>query len=105
MIELLALPGWQTAPTTLDAWVAQLETHGGPVVVTRESTGASWLEIGTLRLRGYAILAGRAVEAINFELAQADPAPATRAVNAAAEALGWEVHLDDDDDEVDGEEA
>ena len=25
MIELLALPGWQTPPTTLDAWVAQLD--------------------------------------------------------------------------------
>ena len=62
------------------------------MVVTRESTGVSWLEIGPLRLRGYAVLAGRHVEAINFELADPDPAPATRVVEAAAEALGWEVH-------------
>jgi hypothetical protein len=101
MIELLALPGWKTAPTTLDAWVAQLEAQAGPVVSTRESTAAAWLEIGSMRLRGYALLAGRTVEAINFELVAADPAPATRAVEAAAGALGWEVHLDEDDDDDD----
>jgi hypothetical protein len=101
MMELLALPGWQTKPTTLDAWIAQLETHGGPVVVTRESPNASWLEIGPLRLRGYAVLAGRVVEAINFELNHPDPAPASRAVAAAAEAIGWEVHADSEDDDDD----
>jgi hypothetical protein len=69
--------------------------------LTRESTAASWLEIGSLRLRGYAMLAGRAVEAINFELPPSDPAPATRAITAAAEELGWEVHPDDDDDDDD----
>jgi hypothetical protein len=101
VIELLALPGWQTSPTTLDAWVVQLETQGGPVVVTRESSSASRLELGSLRLRGYAILAGRDVEAINFELAATDPTPATRAIEAAAEALGWEIHQEDDDEEED----
>jgi hypothetical protein len=104
MIELLALPGWQTTPTTLDAWVAQLEAQAGPAVVTRESTAAAWLEFGGLRLRGYAMLAGRSVEAINFELAAADPAPASRAVEAAALALGWEVHLDDDEEDGDGDD-
>jgi hypothetical protein len=104
MIELLALPDWQTAPTTLDDWVAQLSTHGGPVIVTREDTNASWLEIGPLRLRGYAVLAGRIVEAINFELADPDPAPATRALEAAAQALGWELHGDDDDEDDDDED-
>jgi hypothetical protein len=105
MIELLALPGWQTAPTTLDAWVAQLESQAGPVAVTRESTAAVWIEIGSLRLRGYAMVAGRTVEAINFELAAPDPEPATRAVNTAAQALGWDVNLDDDEEgDDDGDE-
>ena len=100
--ELLALPGWQTPPRSLDDWVAQLTSHAGPVVVTREDTDVSWLEVAQLGLRGYAMLGGRNVDAINFELADSDPAPATRAVTAAAEALGWEVHLDDED-EVDDE--
>ena len=99
MIELLALPGWQTPPTTLDDWLAQLGNHGGPVVVTHESSGACWLDLAPLRLRGYAMLAGRNVEAINFELTDPDPSPATRVVEAAAQALGWEVHPDEEDSE------
>jgi hypothetical protein len=98
MSELLALPGWQTPPTPLDEWVAQLEAHGGPVVVTAESSSVSWLEIGSLRLRGYAMLSGRNVEAINFELSAADPESARRVVQTVADALGWEVHADDDND-------
>jgi hypothetical protein len=104
MIELLVLPEWKTPPTPLDDWVAQLTTAGGPVVVTREGADASWLEIGRLRLRGYAIVAGRNVEAINFELADPDPGPATQAVTAVATALGWEVHHDDDDDDTDDDD-
>jgi hypothetical protein len=101
-IELLALPGWQAPPRSLDDWVAQLTNHAGPVVVTREDTDVSWLEVAQLQLRGYAMLVGRNVDAINFELADSDPAPATCAVTAAAEVLGWEIHLDDED-EVDDE--
>lgn len=104
MSELLALPGARTAPRTLDDWVAQLETHAGPVAVTREGSGASWLVVGRLRLRGYAMLAGRNVEAINFELHEPDLTPASRAIAAAAEALGWEVHCDEDDEDEDDED-
>jgi hypothetical protein len=104
MIELLALPDWQTPPTPLDDWVAQLTAHAGPVVVTREERGASWLEVAALRLRGYAMHAGRNIEAINFELADPDPTPATRAIAAAAAALGWEVHFDDDEDDEDDDD-
>ena len=73
----------------------------GAVTVTRESTGVSWLEAASLRLRGYAVIEGRHVEAINFELAALDPEPAARAVAEAAEALGWEVHPDEPDDGAD----
>jgi hypothetical protein len=104
VIELLALPGWQTPPTSLDAWVERLTALAGPVVVTREASDASWLEVGGLRLRGYAVLAGRGrdVEAINFELSDPDPTAATQAIRTAAAALGWEVH--EDDDEADDED-
>ena len=101
MIELLSLPGHQAPSTTLDAWVAQLSTLGGPVTVTRDSPGASWLEVGRLRLRGYAMLEGGLVGAINFELTDPDPTPASRVVESAARALGWEVHADDPDDDPD----
>src|SRR5262245_51730154 len=95
MIELLALPQWQAPPRTIDDWVAELTTAAGPVAVTRESTGVFWLELGSLRLRGYAVVEGQAVQAVSFELNAPDPEPATRAIEAAASALGWEVHPDD----------
>jgi hypothetical protein len=103
MIELLALPGWQTPPTTLDDWIARLTDLTGPVTVTRESSDTTWLEVGALRFRGYAVMEGRRVEAINFELTDPDPAPATRIIEAAAEALGWEVHPDEPDGDDDEE--
>ena len=62
----------------------------------------SWLELGKLRLRGYAMHAGPHLEAINFELAGSDPGPATAAIWASAEALGWEV--DEEDGDGDGED-
>jgi hypothetical protein len=101
MIELLALPRWKTPPTSLEDWAAQLAARGASATVTRESSGVSWLEVAPLRLRGYALLAGTAVEAINFELAAPDPDPASRLVHEAAEALDWEVHRDDDDEDED----
>ena len=99
MIEVLALPGWETPPRTLDEWVFQLSELAGPVIVTRESTGVSWVEVASMGLRGYAVIEGTRVEAINFELDALDPGPAARAVEQAAEALGWEVHPDDPDDD------
>ena len=102
MIELLAIPGWQTGPTKLDAWVAALEeTCGAPVTVVRESPQGSWVAAGSIRIRGFAILAGPHVEAINFELSDPDPAPATSLLEAASAAIGWEIHPDDEDEEDD----
>lgn len=98
MTELLALPDWQTPPRTLEEWVSALSVRGGTVVVTRESATVSWLELGTLRVRGYAVVQGQHVEAINFELAGPDPAPATLVIEEAARTLGWEVHPDDPDE-------
>jgi hypothetical protein len=105
MLELLALPGWNTPTTTLDAWVAQLQSLGVSVVVERESSEVSWLEITVLRTRGYAVNEGLRLEAINFEFHDPDPANAVELVQAAALALGWELHPDepDDDDEPGGE--
>ena len=103
MIELLALPGWQAPPTTLDTWVEQLIAVAGPVTVSRESKEATWLEAGGLGFRGYAVTRGTRVEAVNFELTGPDPEAATRVIEAAARALGWEVHADEEDDEAEND--
>ena len=103
MLEYLALPAWNTLETTVEAWVAQLSEAGGPVIVSRESSTVAWLEVAPLRLRGYVVLENGHASAINFELHAGDPGPATRAIEQAAQALGWEIHPDDED-ENDAEE-
>ncbi|MHC5539883.1 hypothetical protein ACYOEI_16815 [Singulisphaera rosea] len=97
MIELLVIPDWNTPERTLEDWVSRLSEVGGPVVVTRESVGASWIEIASLRLRGYAVIEGPRLEAINFELTALDPDPALRVIEAVSKDLGWEVHPDEPD--------
>jgi hypothetical protein len=98
MLEYLALPGWKNPPRTLDDWVAALSETGGPVIVTRESSSETWIEVAPLRLRGYVVIENGHAAAINFELHDPDPGPATRAIENASTALGWEVHPDDDED-------
>lgn len=101
MIEWLAIPKWDSPPRTLDDWVAGLEVAGHRPEVARDPPDGAWLEIGPLRLRGYVVFEDGAVSAINFELTDPDPGPALRLIEAAAEALGWEIHPDDEaeDDE------
>jgi hypothetical protein len=96
MTELLALPGWKTASTTLTAWVEALQGLGHVVATTRESTTVSWVEVPALRFRGYVMTQGTHVEAIHFELAAPDPAPARAAIEEATASLGWELTEDDD---------
>lgn len=104
MIEILAIPGWQAAEITLSAWSDRLTGQGLDVRVTRESTGVSWIEVASLRLRGYAVIEdGRRVEAINFELDGLEPSFAREALARAASALSWELHEDDDPDANDDE--
>jgi hypothetical protein len=98
MFELLALPGWNIPPTPLARWVEALEGLGQEVGVTRESSTVSWVEVRALSLRGYAVMDGLNVQAINFELAAPDPSEARQAVEQAALALAWEV--DDEQDEA-----
>jgi hypothetical protein len=101
MTEILAVPGWKVVETPLIAWVDQFASQGLNVAVTRESTDVSWIEVGSLRLRGYAVMEGLSVEAINFELAGPDPSPALDAITRAAAALAWD--LDDDQGDPDDE--
>lgn len=97
-MELLAIPAWNTPATPLSTWVDQLASAGLHVTLKHESSGAAWLEIGSLRLRGHAMIESGSVEAINFELDPQDFAPSRVAIEHAAQAIGWEVHEDEDDD-------
>ena len=99
MTEYLAIPAWQTPPTPIDAWVGRLaEASGAPVGLTREGSGVAWLELAPLRVRGYVQVENGQAAAINFELHALDPGPAARVLEAAAAALGWELHADDEDE-------
>jgi len=101
MTELLALPEWNTPPRTIADWVAQFAKEGHRPVLDRESDEVTLLEIASLRLRGYAVIEGQQVTAINFELADSDHEPAAHLVSNAAAALGWEIHPDDGSDDED----
>jgi hypothetical protein len=102
MIELLALPEWQTPATRLSEWVEAFRGRGHEVVASRESTGVSWVEVPSLRLRGYAVMSGEDVEAINFEIMGQNPSEALSLVTQVAAILGWEVTEDEgDEDDVD----
>ena len=104
MIEFLALPGWRTPPRTVDDWVAALSKGSGPVILTRESSTVSWMEMASLRVRAYVVIENGHASAINFECHGLDPAEPTRIITEVATALGWEIHPDDDDDDPDEDE-
>ena len=63
MIELLAIPAWDTSPTTLAQWLEAFEAQSLVVSIVRDSPQASWIEVNALRLRGYALMDGIKVEA------------------------------------------
>src|SRR3954452_8742043 len=99
MTDLLAVPCWNTPETTLPTWVESLRAQGLAVEATDESPGVSWIESTAARLRGYVVMKGPVVEAINFEFHGPDPAEARGLVESAASAIGWEVHDDEDDED------
>jgi hypothetical protein len=104
MIEYLAIPAWNARPVSLEAWVDRLTELGGPVVVTREGSSGAWLEVASLRLRGYVLIHNGKASAVNFELNDRDPEASTRVIEAAAKDLNWEIHADDDDEDDDEDE-
>jgi hypothetical protein len=103
MLEYLALPAWNTPPTSVDSWVAEL-SEAAPVIVTRESSTVTWLEMAPLRLKAYVVVESGNATAINFELHAIDPAASTRAILKAAETLGWDLHEDEEGDDEDEED-
>ena len=102
MTEFLAIPGWQTPPTTLSTWVETLEARGGPtVVVERDSPQGAWIHLEAMGVHGFAVLAGSHVEAVNFEIQEPVPPEVERLLGEAAAAIGWEIHPDEPDEEDD----
>ena len=101
MTERLALPAVDSAPSGLDDWTGGLSRLGHPAAVARQDASSWWIEVATLRLRGFAVTDGDHLEAILFEMHAPDPSPALDLIEAAASALGWEIHDDPDDDDLD----
>jgi hypothetical protein len=97
MTERVAIPAWGTPPTTIAAWVEALETHLGPVDIDREGPNEAWLDVQERLVRGFAVIEGPHVSAVNFEIEAEDPLPAVRDLDAACLAIGWELHIDDED--------
>lgn len=86
------------APVALERWIEAFASSGSPAVVVQED-GATWIEVATLRMRGFVAFEGLVVEAINFELHDVDPAPAFQLLETVAGSLGWELYQEDDDEE------
>ena len=104
MIELLAVPAWDAPPRSLADWQAALTDQGCTPTIERDGPDECWLVLGSLRLRGYLVLEGEHVAAINFELADPEPAATTKVLEAAAVTLGWEIHPDDEEaDDLEGD--
>lgn len=101
MIELLAIPTQNNPPRTLDDWVAALNAHGHAATIERDPPDGALIEVGPLNLRGFALIEGDRLSAIDFELHAPDPAPALAALEAAADDLGWELHEDEGEDDED----
>lgn len=104
MIELLALPVWDAPPRSVDDWRGALAGRGYEPRLEREASDECWLVVAPLRLRGYVVMEGDRVSAINFELTDPEPAAATRLLEEAAGELGWEIHPDDEEvDDLEGD--
>lgn len=99
MTEYLAIPEWNAPPRSLDDWTAQLAAIGHPATVEPEPPEGVWLEIESLQARGLAVIEEGHLTAIDFTFQNADPAPALTILESAARALGWELHLDEGDDD------
>lgn len=101
MIEYLAIPDWDTPPRSLEDWTKQFAEMGHPAELVPEPPETTWLEFATLPVRGLALVEEGAVIAIDFEFQETESA--LPLIESAAKALGWELHLDDDDEEGDDE--
>ena len=97
MIERLALPPWDGNPTELEVWTSKFAELGHPATVSDKTSNSAWIEVTSMRLRGFAVLEQGLVEAINFEIHHPNPAAAITLLESVTKSLGWELHQDDDD--------
>lgn len=97
MIELLALPDWNTPPRSTADWVDKFAAAGHTAVVARDEDKDLWIEVAPLRLRGLMEMEGDVVASVHFELQHPDPEPAASLIEQVTRALGWEVYPDEDD--------
>ena len=99
MVEWLAMPASGADPITLEVWVGAFSALGFAPKIVHDGQGVAWIEVTSARLRGYAMIEDGGVEAINFELSEADPARTLALLQTIVAKLGWELHQEDDDDD------
>ncbi|HEU5116965.1 MAG TPA: hypothetical protein VFT74_09850, partial [Isosphaeraceae bacterium] len=98
---LLAIPQWKQNPRPLGDWFAAFESLNLNPEVQHEDDEGTWIELNSLRTRGYAVIEGGLATAVNFEIHAPDPSEARSVLEQAASSLGWELHEEDDDDDDD----
>lgn len=99
MIEWLAMPATGASRVMLDAWAEAFSAVGYTARIVHEGPGVAWIEVPSERLRGYAVIEGGGVEAINFEFPEPDAAATLTLLQAIVARLGWELHQEDDDED------
>ncbi len=98
MTQYLAIPAWMTPPRPLSDWLEGLATLGYVPAVNPAFQDGCRFDITELAIEAYAELDEEFVSAIDFAIAEGDPAQALAVLRTLAQTLGWELHSCDEND-------
>jgi hypothetical protein len=99
MAELLLIPAWGRTPRPLDDWTAALGRRGTAAVLRDDGPDGAFVRIETPSAQGYAELTpAREVSALNLECDDAELDRLDPLLQELAMELGYEVHLDEEDE-------
>jgi hypothetical protein len=99
VIERLLIPAWNAPPRSIDDWQRQFEQLGHPPSIDRGEPEETWLFLDSMGTRLLAVIEGPTLTALHAEIDGPDPSTALDLLNQAADALHWEVHDTEDDDD------
>ncbi len=100
VIEWLAIPQWDAPPRTLEDWRGAFESRGydGTVEVEPDAT---WLFVDQLGLKAFAVIESERLVALHMEVP--DRKEAVELVEQIAVELDWELHDDEEEDDVEND--
>ncbi|MEW4566331.1 hypothetical protein AB1L88_00545 [Tautonia sp. JC769] len=99
VIERLLIPAWNAPARSVDDWNAQLEQLGDPPVIDRRDPEELWIVLDPIGTRLLAVMEGSTLVALHAEIDGPDPSNALDLLGRAADALDWEVHETEDEDD------